>query len=97
MRMRTGTAVKCKSFVLGSSPDEGETALSHQQFVGRLVVNLVARAIRFARFRLRCRLRNSNVDINAFSADMVFVPRMELLATDVDDRSEIAWDIFADH
>ena len=62
------------------------------QFAGQLVINLKERTVRS--FSLALPPRNSNVDINAFDcADMVFVPRMELLATDVDDRSEIAWDI----
>ena len=44
-------------------------------------------------FSLALPARNSNVDINACGgADMVFVPRMELLATDETDRDEIAWE-----
>jgi len=37
--------------------------------------------------------RNSNVDINAYGgADMVFVPRMELVGANADDQCEIVWD-----
>ena len=62
------------------------------QFAGRLVLNLKTGAIRA--FSLALPSRNSNVDFNSFeSCDMVFVPRMELLAIDADDQSEIAWDI----
>ena len=62
------------------------------QFAGRLVLNLKTGAIRA--FSLALPARNSNVDFNSFeSCDMVFVPRMELLAIDADDQSEIAWDI----
>ena len=44
-------------------------------------------------FSLALPVRNTNVDLNAFGgADMVFVPRMELLATDETDQGEIVWD-----
>lgn len=72
--------------------DEGKARFIPSQFAGRLVVNLKERTVRA--FSLALPPRNSNVDINASGgADMVFVPRMELLATDVDDQGEIAWDI----
>ena len=61
------------------------------QFAGRLVLNLKTGAIRA--FSLALPARNSNVDFNSFEGcDMVFVPRMELLATNEDDPGEIAWD-----
>ena len=61
------------------------------QFAGRLVLNLKTGAIRS--FSLALPARNSNVDFNSFEeCDMLFVPRMELVATDVDDRAEIAWE-----
>ena len=55
-----------------------------------MVINLKERTVRS--FSLALPRRNSNVDINAFDcADMVFVPRMELLATDANDRGEVTW------
>ena len=61
------------------------------QFVGQLIINLKTGSIRS--FSLRLPSRNSNVDINAFQcADMVYVPRMELIANDPNDRIKIAWD-----
>ena len=72
--------------------DEDKARFIPSQFAGRLVVNLKERTVRA--FSLALPPRNSNVDINASGgADMVFVPRMELLATNVDDQGEIAWDI----
>ncbi len=72
--------------------DEGKARFIPSQFAGRLVVNLKERTVRA--FSLALPPRNSNADINAYGgADMVFVPRMELLATDADDQGEIAWDI----
>ena len=71
--------------------DEGKSRFIPSQFAGRLVINLQKGT--FRAFSLHLPTRNSNVDINAFNyADMVFVPRMELLATDVDDQGGIAWD-----
>ena len=71
--------------------DEGESLFIPSQFAGRLVVNLQKGTVRA--FSLHLPTRNSNVDINAFSyADMVFVPRMELIAMDVDDQGGIAWE-----
>lgn len=61
------------------------------QFAGRLVIsrsenNVIA-------FSLSLPPRNSNVDINAFgSADIVFVPRMELIALLDAPEHEIAWE-----
>ncbi len=61
------------------------------QFAGRVRINLKTERVRD--FSLYLPPRNSNVDINAFRcADMVFVPRMELGASDRADRGEIAWD-----
>ncbi len=60
------------------------------QFAGKLVVNLKERTVRS--FSLALPPRNSNVDINTFDcAHMVFVPRMEIRASDADDCGEIAW------
>ena len=71
--------------------DEGKSRYILSQFAGHLVINLKKRSVRV--FSLYLPLRNSNVDIGAFEeVDMVFVPRMELLATNTDDYSEIAWD-----
>ncbi len=61
------------------------------QFAGRLVLNLKTGAIRA--FSLALPARNSNVDFNSFEeCDMLFVPRMELVAADANDQVEIAWD-----
>lgn len=61
------------------------------QFAGRLVLNLKSGAIRS--FSLALPARNSNVDFNSFEeCDMLFVPRMELVAADVGDQAEIAWE-----
>ena len=61
------------------------------QFAGRLTINLKTGAIRA--FSLALPARNSNVDFNSFEeCDMLFVPRMELLAANEDDLGEIAWD-----
>ena len=61
------------------------------QFAGRLVLNLKTGAVRA--FSLALPARNSNVDFNSFeNCDMVFVPRMELLATNEDDQGRIVWD-----
>ena len=54
------------------------------QFTGRLVLNRNSGMIR--EFRLYLPPRNTNVDINAFNAaDMVFVPRMELIGQNPDE------------
>ena len=60
------------------------------QFAGCVLINLKTETVRA--FSLYLPPRNSNVDINAFGcADMVFVPRMELIASDREARGEIAW------
>ncbi len=60
------------------------------QFTGRLILNLKDGTIR--EFWLYLPSRNTNVDINAFdAADMVFVPRMELIGQNTDDQSDIVW------
>ncbi len=61
------------------------------QYAGRLLINLKTGVI--CDFSLALPRRNSNVDINDFGyADMVFVPRMELLATSTKARENIAWE-----
>ena len=61
------------------------------QFAGRLLLNLKKGSVRA--FSLALPSRNSNVDFNSFERpDMVFVPRMELVAEDADDQSEFAWE-----
>ena len=61
------------------------------QYTGRLLINLKTGAIRD--FSLTLPSRNSNVDINDFGhADMVFVPRMELLATPTTALNDIKWE-----
>ena len=71
--------------------DEGKSRYILSQFAGHLLINLKRRSIRA--FSLYLPPRNSNVDIGAFDeVDMVFVPRMELLASNTDDYNEIAWD-----
>ena len=60
------------------------------QYAGRLLINLKTGVI--CDFSLALPPRNSNVDINDFGyADMVFVPRMELLATPAKTQDDIAW------
>ena len=71
--------------------DEGKARFIPSQFAGRLVVNLKEKTVRA--FSLALPPRNSNVDINAYGgADMVFVPRMELVGANADDQCEIVWD-----
>ena len=61
------------------------------QFAGRLLINLKTGVIR--NFSIALPPRNSNVDINDFEyADMVFVPRMELLATPTQTSDDIKWE-----
>ena len=61
------------------------------QFTGRLVLNRNSGMIR--EFWLYLPSRNTNVDINAFNAaDMVFVPRMELIGQNPDDQGDIVWE-----
>ena len=60
------------------------------QYTGRLHINLKTDSI--CDFSLALPPRNSNVDINDFGyADMVFVPRMELLATPTKTSDDIEW------
>ena len=60
------------------------------QFTGRLLIDLKTGVI--CDFSLALPPRNSNVDINDFGyADMVFVPRMELLATLTQTSDDIKW------
>ena len=61
------------------------------QYAGRLLINLKTGVI--CDFSLALPPRNSNVDINGFRyADMVFVPRMELLATPTKASDDIKWE-----
>ena len=74
-----------------SEDDDNKSRFVPSHFVGRLLINLRKGTVRA--FSLYLPPRNSNVIISAFSGiDMVFVPRMELLATDETDQDEIAWD-----
>ncbi len=60
------------------------------QFTGRLILNRKSGTIR--EFWLYLPLRNTNVDINAYGlADMVFVPRMELVGRNTQDQRDIVW------
>ena len=60
------------------------------QFTGRLILNRQNGTIR--EFWLYLPPRNTNVDINAFgSADMVYVPRMELIGRNAHDQGDIVW------
>ena len=73
--------------------DEGESEARFipSQFSGKILVNLKSGTVRA--FSLALPTRNSNVDLNAYGgADMIFVPRMELLAADETDQDDIAWD-----
>lgn len=70
---------------------EARAYFTPAQFTGRLILNRKDRTIR--EFRLYLPPRNTNVDINAFGgADMVFVPRMELIGQNIDDQSDIVWE-----
>lgn len=73
--------------------DFGEYAqarFSPAQFAGRLLLNRDAGTI--ADFSFSLPSRNSNVDICAFnSADMTFVPRMELTLPATETPEEIVW------
>ena len=61
------------------------------QYAGRLVINLKTGIV--CDFSLALPPRNSNVDINDFEyADMVFVPRMELLASPTTAPDDIKWE-----
>ena len=70
---------------------EASAYFTPAQFTGRLILNRNSGTIR--EFRLYLPSRNTNVDINAFhAADMVFVPRMELIGQNIDDQSDIVWE-----
>ena len=70
---------------------EARAYFTPAQFTGRLILNRNNGTIR--EFWLYLPPRNSNVDINAFgSADMVFVPRMELITQNAYDQSDIVWE-----
>ena len=70
---------------------ESEARFIPSQFAGKILVNLKSGTVRA--FSLALPARNSNVDLNAYGgADMIYVPRMELLATDETDQDEIGWD-----
>ncbi len=74
-----------------SEDDDNKSRFVPSHFVGRLLINLKEGTVRV--FSLYLPARNSNVVISAFGGiDMVYVPRMELLATDETDKDEIAWD-----
>ena len=61
------------------------------QFTGRFILNRNNGTIRD--FWLHLPPRKTNVDINAFGgADMVYVPRMELIAQNAYDQSDIVWE-----
>ncbi|MDE0011311.1 MAG: hypothetical protein OXU36_09185 [Candidatus Poribacteria bacterium] len=70
---------------------EARAYFTPAQFTGRLILNRNNGTIRD--FWLHLPPRNTNVDINAFgSADMVFVPRMELIGQNTYDKSDIVWE-----
>ena len=70
---------------------EARAYFTPAQFMGRLILNRNQGTIRD--FWLYLPPRNTNVDINAFgSADMVYVPRMELIAQNAQDQSDIVWE-----
>ena len=70
---------------------EARAYFTPAQFTGRLILNRNNGAIR--EFWLHLPPRNTNVDINAFGgADMVYVPRMELIAQNAHDESELVWE-----
>ena len=79
----------------GWKPDTHEHLIDEarfipSQFAGRLLINLKTGVI--CDFSLALPPRNSNVDINDFGyADMVFVPRMELLASPTTAPDDIKW------
>lgn len=70
---------------------EARAYFTPAQFTGHLILNRKNGAIR--EFHLYLPPRNTNVDINAFGgADMVFVPRMELIGQNADDQDDIVWE-----
>ena len=71
--------------------EEAPAYFTPAQFTGRLIFNRNNGTIRD--FWLYLPPRKTNVDINAFgSADMVYVPRMELIAQNGHDQSDIVWE-----
>ena len=75
-------------FLLDSDADAYFTPA---QFTGRLILNRDNGTVR--EFWLYLPPRNTNVDINAFGgADMVFVPRMELIGQNLHDQRNIVWE-----
>lgn len=70
--------------------EDADAYFTPAQFTGRLILNQQDGTIR--EFWLYLPPRNTNVDINAFgAADMVFVPRMELVGRNPHDQSDIVW------
>ena len=71
--------------------EEARAYFTPAQFTGRLIFNRNDGTIRD--FWLHLPPRKTNVDINAFgTADMVFAPRMELIAQNAYDQSDIVWE-----
>lgn len=71
--------------------EEARAYFTPAQFTGRLILNRNNGTIRD--FWLHLPPRNTNVDINAFGgADMVYVPRMELIAQNINDQHDIVWE-----
>ena len=71
--------------------EEARAYFTPAQFTGRLILNRNTGTIRD--FWLHLPPRNTNVDINAFGgADMVYVPRMELIAQNAHDQSDVVWE-----
>ena len=69
---------------------EADAYFTPAQFTGRLILNRKYGTIR--EFWLHLPPHNTNVDINAYgSADMVFVPRMELVGRNTHDQRDIVW------
>ena len=71
--------------------EEARAYFTPAQFTGRLILNRNNGTI--LDFWLYLPQRKTNVDINAFGgADMVYVPRMELIAQNAHDQSDIVWE-----
>ena len=71
--------------------DGPDARFTPAQFAGRLVISRSEGSV--IAFALSLPSRNSNVDINAFgSADIVFVPRMELIALSEVSEPEMVWE-----
>ena len=71
--------------------EEARAYFTPAQFTGRLILNRNNGTIRD--FWLHLPPRKTNVDINAFGgADMVYVPRMELITQNAHDQSDIVWE-----